>query len=86
MTKATDSSGIIRLDSRRTSYIIRVGETGHLENLYYGRKLRADSDLNALAQKRVIGIGTGVAYSERKPLVFMDTMCLETSTPGKGVT
>ena len=84
MTKATKSSGIIRLDSRRTSYIIRVGETGHLENLYYGRKLRPDSDLNALAQKRVIGIGTGVAYSERKPLVFLDTMCLETSTPGKG--
>lgn len=84
MTKATKSNGIIRLDSRRTSYIMRVGETGHLENLYYGRRLRPDSDLNALAQKRVIGIGTGVAYSERKPLVFMDTMCLETSTPGKG--
>ncbi len=84
MTKATKSNGIIRLDSRRTSYIMRVGETGHLENIYYGRRLRPDSDLNALAQKRVIGIGTGVAYSERKPLVFMDTMCLETSTPGKG--
>lgn len=84
MTKATKSNGIIRLDSRRTSYIMRVGETGHLENLYYGRRLRPDSDLNALAQKRVIGIGTGVAYSERKPLVFLDTACLETSTPGKG--
>ena len=84
MEKAAENKGIIRLDSRRTSYIIRVSETGHLENLYYGRKLREDADLEALAAKRVIGIGTGVAYSERKPLVFMDTACLETSTPGKG--
>ena len=43
MTKAKVQSDIIRLDSRRTSYIIKVSETGHLENLYYGRKLRSDS-------------------------------------------
>lgn len=84
MTKATEQSGIIRLDSRRTSYIIKVSETGHLENLYYGRKLRSDSDMDALLIKRVIGIGTGVAYTERRPLVFLDTTCLETSSPGKG--
>ncbi len=81
---ATNGNGIIRLDGKNTTYIIRVNGAGHLENLYYGRKLKADAELEALLPKRLIGIGTGVAYAERDPLLFLETTCLETSTPGKG--
>ena len=80
----TDRGGIIRLDSKNTTYLIRVNETGHLENLYYGRKLREDTAVEALYPKRVVGIGTGVSYSKENPLLFLENTCLETSTPGKG--
>ncbi len=75
---------MIRLDSKNTTYIIRVTETGHLENIYYGRKLKQDAYVEALIKPREVAIGTGVAYSEKDPLMFLETTCLETSTPGKG--
>ena len=77
-------NGIIRLDGRNTTYLIRINENGILENLYYGRKLREDIAPEALFQKRTVGIGTGVAYSEKEDMLFLQTACLETSTPGKG--
>ena len=75
---------MIRLDSKNTTYIIRVTETGHLENLYYGRKLKSNAYVEALVQPREVGLGTGTAYSEDNPLMFLENTCLETSTPGKG--
>ena len=75
---------VIRLDSKGTTYIMKVASTGHLENLYYGRKLRDDALIDSLQQKRGIGIGTGVAYTEQHNMTFMETACLEASTPGKG--
>lgn len=81
---ATNTDGIIRLDGKTTTYIIRVNGAGHLENFYYGRKLRDDSVLEGLYPKRMIGIGTGVSYTEHDPLLFLENTCLETSTPGKG--
>ena len=81
---ATNTDGIIRLDGKTTTYIIRVNGAGHLENFYYGRKLRDDAVLEGLYPKRMIGIGTGVSYTEHDPLLFLENTCLETSTPGKG--
>ena len=75
---------IIRLDSKGTTYIMKVAPTGHLENLYYGRKLRDNALTESLQQKRGIGVGTGVGYTEQSPMMFLETACLETSTPGKG--
>lgn len=79
-----EKNHMIRLDSKNTTYIIRITETGHLENIYYGRKLKQDAYVEALVQPREIAVGTGVAYSEKNPLMFLETACLETSTPGKG--
>ena len=76
-------NGIIRLDSRNTTYIIRINENGILENIHYGRKLRENTSVEALYPKRQ-AIGTGVSYSESNPDLFLQTACLETSTPGKG--
>lgn len=75
---------MIRLDSKNTTYIMRINEAGHLENLYYGRKLRQDAKVEALLPKREIAIGTGVAYNEENPLLFLETACLEVGTQGKG--
>ena len=33
------SNGIFHLETEHTSYLFQVIETGHLEHLYYGRKL-----------------------------------------------
>ena len=79
-----EKNHMIRLDSKNTTYIIRITETGHLENIYYGRKLKQDACVEALIKSREIAMGTGVAYSEKDPLMFLETACLETSTPGKG--
>ena len=78
------SEKIIRLDGKNTTYIIRVNSTGHLENLYYGKRLRDDATIKPLLQNRSMGLGTAVAYDEKNPLLFLETACLETSTPGKG--
>ncbi len=75
---------ILRLDGKNTTYMIRVNSTGHLENLYYGRRLREDATIEPLLQNRSMGLGTAVAYDEINPLLFLETACLETSTPGKG--
>ena len=75
---------VIRLDSKGTTYIMKVAHTGHLENLYYGRKLRDNALIDSLCQKRGTAIGTGVGYTEQNPMMFLETACLETSTPGKG--
>ena len=83
MNKAPQKSRIIRLDGRNTTYMILVDGTGHLEHLYYGRKLRDDAVAAPLISKRP-PVGTAVGYSEKNPQLFLDTLCLETSTPGKG--
>ena len=64
---------IIRLDGKNTTYLIRVNGTGHLENIYYGRRLRDDASIEPLLPSRSIGIGTGVGYDEKNPLLFLET-------------
>jgi len=75
---------MIRLDSKNTTYIMRINEAGHLENLYYGRKLRQDAKVEALLPKLENKRGTIPSYSENNQFLFLETTCLETSTPGKG--
>lgn len=80
----TERQHMIRLDGKGTTYIMRIDEAGHLENLYYGKKLRQDAMVEALLPKREAPIGIGAGYSETNPLLYLETSCLETSTPGKG--
>ena len=79
-----EKNHMIRLDSKNTTYLLRVTQTGHLEKLYYGRRLKDEAYVEGLVQPREVGLGTGVAYSEEAPLMFLENTCLETSTPGKG--
>ncbi|WP_320128314.1 alpha-galactosidase [uncultured Sphaerochaeta sp.] len=73
------------LSTKNTTYLFSITETGHLEHLYYGKKLGLQSiDIDALSEKRSIPIGNGTAYNTEHPNLFMGNICLEYSTMGKG--
>jgi len=75
---------VFSLHTRHTSYLLRVNETSHLEHLYYGRRIRTTQNLEALIDKHTIGIGSSVAYDEEHPALFLENLCMEYSSFGKG--
>ena len=50
------------LDTKNTTYAFHILETGHLEHLYYGKKIQINSALEAisLVEKRVVLAGNAV--------------------------
>ena len=44
----------IKLDTNNTSYIMHVGKTGHLLNLYYGRKIEIVNDDISFLDEKVV--------------------------------
>ncbi|MCK9286851.1 MAG: alpha-galactosidase [Sphaerochaetaceae bacterium] len=79
-----ESNLVFSLNTVNTSYIFRVNETSHLEHLYYGRRLRTLTSAEALVDKHTISIGSSVAYDEEHPTLFLENLCLEFSSYGKG--
>lgn len=73
-----------RLDTENTTYLFRKSKFGHLEHVYYGRRLSDFDTAEALAQKRSIQIGTNVLYSKEDDAYSLDSMCLEWSGQGRG--
>ena len=43
---------IIHLETRDTSYVLRVNHFSHLENLYYGSKIKVSDDMFPLEYKQ----------------------------------
>lgn len=83
MIEKTDN--VFTLSTHSTTYLFRVNETGHLEHLYYGPRLSlTEGDLDAIREKRHLGIGTGVAYDNDHDTLFLENLCMEYSTEGKG--
>ena len=74
------------LDTESASYVFRVLETGHLEHLYYGRKIKilTPEDAELLFPVRAFLPGNGAAYSAEQPALCMEKLCQEISGPGKG--
>ena len=72
------------LDTDHSSYAFRVLPTGHLEHLYYGRRIGAASAeaLEALTEKRSFQPGAVIAYDEQYPTVTLEDLCLEMCHPG----
>ncbi|WP_332446048.1 alpha-galactosidase [Sphaerochaeta sp.] len=76
---------LFNLSTKHTTYLFAITETGHLEHLYYGRHLSNPTlSIDALAEKRSLNIGTGTAYDNDHPTLFLTNLCLEYSTMGKG--
>ena len=81
-----DKKPFFILEGRRTSYIFRLLETGQLEHLYYGRRLRIEeeADLYPLIPRRVFAPGNTILYDNERPGFSLESVCLEWTSPGKG--
>ncbi len=74
------------LDTPETTYAFAVLSSGHLEHLYYGKKIDIyhEQDAEVLKEKRVCLAGNAVAYSKEFPALGLEDVCLEMSSAGKG--
>ena len=78
------AGGECRLTTQHTSYWFRVTCFGHLEHVYYGRRLPDDQPMEPLAVKRTAQIGSSVLYDPSDETYCLDTIPLEWSGIGKG--
>ncbi len=72
------------LNTENTSYVIRVTKSKHLEQLYYGKKIRVSDSLDGLYERSEFLPGNNIAYNQSNPQMTLNNMCLEFSTEGKG--
>ncbi len=72
------------LDTANTSYCFRIQPSGHLEHLYYGRRIDLTGGFEPLIQKVSFIGGTQLAYSVEHPELSLEDVCLEMSSFGKG--
>ena len=96
----TYQNGTIILSTAHTSYMFRTMETGHLEHLYYGKKLHFhlesagenfagrdrlfENAVRALAPKHANLNGCAIAYDKQHPNLCMNDINLEVSAAGTG--
>lgn len=74
------------LETDHTTYCFHVLKTGHLEHLYYGRKvtLTDDVDMEALVEKHAFMPGNTNAYNQENTAFSLEDIRLEMSSYGKG--
>ena len=74
------------LDTKSTTYVFQVLPSGHLEQLYYGKRIQiqAEEDVVVLTEKRLCLAGNAVCYSSEYPALGLEDVCLEMSSHGKG--
>ena len=79
-------NNILILETNNTTYAFHVMETGHLEHIYYGRKIRLPQAKNGenLLEKKIFLPGTTLAYDPEHVSVGLDDLRLEMSSYGKG--
>lgn len=75
---------VIHLETKKTSYILRINHFSHLENVYYGAKIKVD-DVFPLLYKQMNVLGTTTIYDEGiDPSYSLDFVNLELASYGKG--
>lgn len=73
------------LDTKHTTYAFRVMETGHLEHLYYGRRVTLNKNtVGALVEKHTFEPGNSIVYNAKHKEFSLEDICLEMSSYGKG--
>ena len=76
------------LETKNTSYVFAVTNTGHPEHLYYGRKIRlcddSDTFTEALREKHEFAPGCNNVYENGKTDMSLNDIRLEFSANGKG--
>ncbi len=73
------------LETEQTTYCFGITPSGHLEHLYYGRKIRLDErSMDALREKRVFAPGNTTVYDAAHADFAPEDVRLEMSSYGKG--
>lgn len=74
------------LNTKNTTYCFRVMESGHLEHLYYGRRLflPEGKGIEALMEKQAFVPGNLNLYSKESGALSLEDIRLEMSSYGKG--
>ncbi len=72
------------LDTNNTTYCFRIMPSGHLEHLYYGRRIKPEAGYEPMIEKHRFLGGCELAYSEEFPRLGLEDVCLEMSSHGKG--
>ncbi len=74
------------LETHQTTYCFRVLETGHLEHLYYGRKVTVPEGcgVEALWEKQAFAMGNLNVYDGEHKSFSLENIRLEMSSYGKG--
>ena len=83
ITVKGDKNPLFILDTGHTTYAMKVLDTGHIEHLYYGRKIHLD-DADGLIEQHEFAPGTTVVYSPENANFSLADMRLEMSSFGKG--
>lgn len=76
-------NNVFHLSTDKTSYLFRVMKSGHLESLYYGRKIRNTASFEHIYDKHPNLYANSVAYSKEHSF-SLDHIALEFSAYGKG--
>lgn len=84
MIKISNRNTDFHLVTDGTSYIIRVLESGHIANLYYGSKIQEKSSFDSLYQSFSLWTGSSTSYSPDTKHFNLDSTCLEIAGYGKG--
>ena len=73
------------LTTKQTAYVFQVLPTGHLEHLYYGKKIEiSHAGIEALSEKNEFLKGNIIAYAKDAENLGLEDICLELSSYGKG--
>lgn len=72
------------LNTKKTSYVLRITESGHLEHMYYGKKIRVTDSLGGLVERQEFICGNNNSYNGEFWSMTLNNLCLETSFEGKG--
>lgn len=83
ITVKGDKNPLYILETSHTSYVMKVTDSGHIEHLYYGRKIHLD-DEDGLSEQHEFAPGTSVVYSKEQSNFSLEDMRLEMSSYGKG--
>ena len=83
ITVKGDKTPLFVLNTAHTTYAMKVLDTGHIEHLYYGRKIHLD-DEDGLTEQHEFAPGNTVVYSSEHGNFSLEDMRLEMSSYGKG--
>ena len=80
----TFNNNIFKIDTKNTSYIIRISKFNHLLTDYYGKYIPSQENYEFSKEKYDTMGGCSVWYSESDVTYGLDSMSMEVSSVGKG--